>query len=285
MDQVSYIHPSPTFGGMSAGLYQNAGRQIDVSDVLSAMPVYLIPVQLRGIPAVNAWRDGKHISLPSAPAGSISCFDMQFQWQVELCFPFRSVHFYIPQKSLDDLSEELRQPLLHELSLSPIEPTIDPFIYHFAQAIAFLMETPSKAPRLLIDQILCALRSHLAFRYGGMALPAKPPTGLSDSQIHRVKSLMLDDLEYDVGLNKLAEVCGLTVHVFRRKFKAMFGRSPHRWRLAQKVERARNLIEFTDTPLAETSAMCGFSDQSHLTRVFTRLVGMPPAAYRRMRRS
>lgn len=91
---------------------------------------------------------------------------------------------------------------------------------------------------------------------------------------------MLDDLECNVRLEELARACELPVTEFRRCYKSVFGLPPYQWRPARKVERARGLIEFTDKPLAEVAAACGFSDQRHLTRIFTRLMGMPPAAYR-----
>jgi AraC-like DNA-binding protein len=34
-------------------------------------------------------------------------------------------------------------------------------------------------------------------------------------------------------------------------------------------------------PLSSVALSCGFADQSHLTRVFTREVGASPAAWRR----
>jgi AraC family transcriptional regulator len=284
MDRADYIHPSATFGGISAGLYQNASRSLGVSDVLPVTPVFQIPVMFSAVPAINAWRDGRRLSLPGQPTGSISSFDMRQQWQVELGYPFNSLHFYIPQTAFDDLSREIGQPQIRELKLSPGQPSIDPLVYHLAQALAFLMDAPWGAPRLLTDQIFCALRTHIATRYGGVLLPSRRPAGLSVAQVRRVKSLMLDDLEHDVRLDELATACGLTADGFRRGFKAAFGRAPHQWRLTQKVERARSLIEYSDTPLVEISARCGFADQSHLTRVFSRSIGVSPAAYRRMRR-
>jgi AraC-like DNA-binding protein len=284
MDRAIYIPPTPAFGGLSAGFYQNASAEIGVSDESEAAPVYQIPVMLRGVPSKAAWRDGHFLALPNFPAGATTCFDMRHRWSVELQYAFKSLHFYVPQSAFDDFTRELGQPSVDRLRLSPTEVTADPIVYHLAQATAALMESPSPMQGLLSDQILCALRTHLAFSYGGVKLPARRPAELSQRQIQRLRSLMLDDLERNVRLEELARTCELPVTELRRCFKNEFGLPPHQWRLARKVERARGLIEFTDKPLAQIAFESGFSDQSHLTRIFTRQMGVPPAAYRRARR-
>jgi AraC family transcriptional regulator len=39
----------------------------------------------------------------------------------------------------------------------------------------------------------------------------------------------------------------------------------------------------TDEPLASIAVACGLADQSHLTRLFHRIVGASPASWRRLR--
>jgi len=41
----------------------------------------------------------------------------------------------------------------------------------------------------------------------------------------------------------------------------------------------------TDKPLAEIALDCGLTDQPHLTRLFRRVVGMSPGAWRRWHRT
>lgn len=48
----------------------------------------------------------------------------------------------------------------------------------------------------------------------------------------------------------------------------------------RRVEHASELLQDLDIPLADVAFECGFADQSHLTRVFKRRVGMTPGAFR-----
>ena len=84
-----------------------------------------------------------------------------------------------------------------------------------------------------------------------------------------------------VTLAYLAGECHLSVAHFARAFKRTTGQTPHRWLLERRVEHAKRILVTSALPLAEIAAACGFADQSHLTRVFSQIVGAGPGAWRR----
>jgi AraC-like DNA-binding protein len=59
------------------------------------------------------------------------------------------------------------------------------------------------------------------------------------------------------------------------------GVAPHRWLINRRVELAKDLLRDRETSLSEIALRCGFADQSHFTRVFTRWAGVSPGAWRR----
>jgi AraC family transcriptional regulator len=90
-------------------------------------------------------------------------------------------------------------------------------------------------------------------------------------------------LSDEIRLADLASACGLSVNHFARAFRKSTDVPPHRWMMKRRIERAQNLLLSTRNPVADIALDCGFHDQSHLTHVFTRLVGVSPAAWRRNR--
>ena len=68
---------------------------------------------------------------------------------------------------------------------------------------------------------------------------------------------------------------------FSRAFRGTMGVAPHNWLLIRRVEVAKEKLLSTQLSLAEVALACGFADQSHLTRVFTGMVGVSPGAWRR----
>jgi AraC-like DNA-binding protein len=58
--------------------------------------------------------------------------------------------------------------------------------------------------------------------------------------------------------------------------------APHKWLLSRRIELAKEKLRDGRLPLSDVALACGFYDQSHLTRVFTRLAGTSPGAWRRV---
>jgi len=54
--------------------------------------------------------------------------------------------------------------------------------------------------------------------------------------------------------------------------------------MERRVEAAKRLLAVGDLHLAHIATSCGFSDPSHFSRVFLKVVGEPPAAWRRSNR-
>ncbi|WP_432523139.1 GlxA family transcriptional regulator [Kineococcus sp. SYSU DK006] len=65
-----------------------------------------------------------------------------------------------------------------------------------------------------------------------------------------------------------------------RRFRAATGMSVFDWITAERVDRAKVLLETTDFPVAQVAAMVGLGSSESLRRSFSRLVGTTAAAYR-----
>jgi AraC-like DNA-binding protein len=83
---------------------------------------------------------------------------------------------------------------------------------------------------------------------------------------------------------RLARRCGLGPDRFARRFAAATGRTPMRYLQERRVAAAADRLVSGDVPIETLSREAGFANRFHFTRVFTRLIGTPPAAYRRQHR-
>jgi hypothetical protein len=51
--------------------------------------------------------------------------------------------------------------------------------------------------------------------------------------------------------------------------------------LRQRLRRAQHLLESTSEPVERVASLCGLGSAANLRQHFTRVVGVPPASYRR----
>ena len=109
--------------------------------------------------------------------------------------------------------------------------------------------------------------------------------GLAPWQVKLSLRLLLDNQGSHRSVEKIAARCGLSRSYFEKAFKVSVGVPPHRWLVRQRVRRAGEKLERTDDSVSSIALSCGFTDQSHLTRVFGAIVGSSPAAWRRQRKA
>ena len=92
------------------------------------------------------------------------------------------------------------------------------------------------------------------------------------------QSLIDDDPAMPLTLSDLARSCGLSRFQVLRGFARATGLTPHAYLVQRRIQLARRLIA-GGTSLADAALGSGFSDQSHMTRIFVRTYGVSPRAY------
>jgi len=84
----------------------------------------------------------------------------------------------------------------------------------------------------------------------------------------------------NITVSECAVFCCMSKAHFTRVFKQTTGRSPVQFMLDIRIERAKELLDFTDMPIAEIAEASGFYDQNYFARTFKKITGMSPTQYR-----
>jgi AraC family transcriptional regulator len=106
------------------------------------------------------------------------------------------------------------------------------------------------------------------------------PGGLAAWQAKRALDYIEGTLGSKIALRDMADSVALSPSYFSRAFKKSLGSSPMAYVAARRVERAKLMMTSTRGKLTEIALACGFADQSHLTKSFSRVVGMTPWRWR-----
>lgn len=160
----------------------------------------------------------------------------------------------------------------------------DERIFQIGSLLAAECTRPGDLSDLYGDSLVAALVVSF-LRFGKDRTEEKKQGTLAQWQLRRAKEFMEANLSTGVRLRDLAEIAKLSQSQFGRAFKASTGLTPHRWQLNLRIARAQQLLLDGELSLAQIALVTGFSEQSHLTRVFRSIVGVSPGSWRRDRRS
>jgi AraC family transcriptional regulator len=97
----------------------------------------------------------------------------------------------------------------------------------------------------------------------------------------RVKEFIDVQIPHEITISDLSAVAGLSRYHFIRAFKDTVGCTPYQYILSERFRRARSLLSRPDLSLGDVARAVGFSDSSHLSRVFRKFAGVTPIAFRR----
>lgn len=84
-----------------------------------------------------------------------------------------------------------------------------------------------------------------------------------------------------LDVESLAEMAGLSVRQFERKFRSTFQTTPRAYLMQMRVIHACEMLGSTRTPITEIALESGFYDHSDFSRHFRRIMGQSPSEYRR----
>ena len=88
-----------------------------------------------------------------------------------------------------------------------------------------------------------------------------------------------------LSLRERATERRLSISHFAAAFRQSMRASLHRWLMKRRVEIAKQMLILSEFSLSAIALNCGFSHQSHMTKVFTVTIGAPPGVWRRAQRN
>lgn len=124
----------------------------------------------------------------------------------------------------------------------------------------------------LLDALATLLMRHGRTREA----PLQPQ--MNDPRVETMKSLLAADLAAPLRVADLAQAVGLSPFHATRLFTEASGLPPHAWRTQLRLQRALAPLR-AGASVADVAAASGFTDQSHFTRHFRRMFGVPPGRW------
>lgn len=86
--------------------------------------------------------------------------------------------------------------------------------------------------------------------------------------------------EQPVSIRQVARTAAMSPFHFIRQFQAVFGETPHQYRIQARLDRAKYLLATSDSSITEVCMEVGFSSLGSFSGLFARRVGVAPSIYR-----
>lgn len=243
---------------------------------------YLVALQIRPCERHELWIDERPVAVSPIIGGETMIYDLRRNPIAHMDSTFHSLHFYLPRSALDWIAEDIGAHPVEDLDCPAGTRVDDPVIRALGTALMPALSCPETINATFADHALLAIAAHTAHRYGHMRATRRMSRGgLAAWQERRAKDLLSEHMVDGVSLTHIACECGLSVSHFSRAFRHTTGFPPHQWLLLRRIDRARELLRDPSRALLDIALDCGFADQSHFTRVFTRTIGVAPGIWRR----
>ena len=100
-------------------------------------------------------------------------------------------------------------------------------------------------------------------------------------RLARARERLHDCTVGPLSVDEVAREASMSTGHFIRLFAAVFGETPHQYRIRARLERAKHLLALDEGSVTEVCLEVGFSSLGSFSDLFARRVGVAPSEYRR----
>ena len=115
-------------------------------------------------------------------------------------------------------------------------------------------------------------------------LPLRARLGVQNTKVLSIIELMENNLSEPLSLVEIADDAGLSRRQIERLFRQEMGRSPARYYLEIRLDRARHLLVQSSMPVVEVAVACGFVSASHFSKCYREVYNRSPQQERAERK-
>ncbi len=96
----------------------------------------------------------------------------------------------------------------------------------------------------------------------------------------RAKKYIEEHISEKFGITDICEALDCSKSTLLTSFKRTFGVTVNTYITERRLRRAAELLSDNKRSISEISSICGFSDQSYFSKVFSKEYGIPPSMYK-----
>jgi AraC family transcriptional regulator len=266
-----------------SSLYASVQREFPFEGSFDAVEHPAIVLHLDG-PVMLHCRIPKGESSRLIPAGAMVIIPGGMDVRVRLGGAARSLHLYLRRSLVEEVAADMIDRDPRHVEILPRFGEQDPLIQAFMRGVINALRDQDETAKPYTDYLARAVAASLIRQHSTAPVSvnrAAIAAPIAKANLTDAIDFIEANLDRSVGLPAIAKAAGLSVSHLARQFRAAVGQAPHQYLLQRRVENAKQRLRRTDASIAQIAFDCGFASQEHLTRIFKRVCGATPAAYRK----
>lgn len=193
----------------------------------------------------------------------------------EVPISFKNLHEMTPEE------ERHIRPDVTEAFISPFPNYIRPqsplYIEQLIFDVIHAYNNPGLFPEITLKWLFLRLWAQLLSEITYLRDTRKESKSES---VSKVKLYLEHNVDRRISLEELARVNHFSKSYLSRLFKEAYQISPLHYHATLRVQKAKDLIRYTNMSLTEIAAVMDFENLQDFSRVFKKLEGVPPSYYR-----
>lgn len=154
----------------------------------------------------------------------------------------------------------------------------DVFLRNYIESLRLMLQLDQSLP-----QEICILKFEELLLY---LLQTAPETLLQfrinqhgSMQDFEIRKAVEGNVARTITVEELAFLCSMSLSTFKRRFTKIYGTSPQRWLLEQKMQVAARLLRDRQTKPGDVYDKVGYESHSSFSKSFRLIFGVTPSAY------
>ncbi|HEY5561488.1 MAG TPA: AraC family transcriptional regulator [Clostridiaceae bacterium] len=99
-------------------------------------------------------------------------------------------------------------------------------------------------------------------------------------ELNKIKEFLHSNLDKEVTLDRLSALFNISKFHLIRLFKSAYGMTPIHYHTILRIEKAKEIVQYSDFSLTEISERFGFHSINAFSRAFRKVEGVAPSFYR-----
>ncbi|MCK8520476.1 AraC family transcriptional regulator [Aquimarina sp. D1M17] len=99
--------------------------------------------------------------------------------------------------------------------------------------------------------------------------------------ITEAKSYLHDNLQEHISLNTISSDIGISKYYLHRLFTEINGITPLGYLTSIRLEKAKNLLQYSNNSILDIAISCGFDNTSYFSNLFKKHIGLSPSQFRK----